>query len=176
MFLLSLKEQPNGFIISYPEYLELDTNSSDGEYVLISNEYVKAKTLEVNIRVPLDAEPGEYKVLLKASSQNEQTNSLGVNMDKIFLLKVNVIGEYSEPIKTENESKLDNEIENIVKIENETINIGRGIEKDASSISGMLIISNEMFFWAMLAILTFFISYLIYKKIRNLYFKKEVTL
>jgi hypothetical protein len=28
----------------------------------------------------------------------------------------------------------------------------------------------------MLAILTFFISYLIYKKIRNLYFKKEVTL
>jgi hypothetical protein len=184
-FSLTLKAYPNGFTITYPESFELNTGSGE-EYILIENEYVKTKTIRINVDVPSDANLGEYEILLTSSSVNpsKQPNSLGVNAEKTFLLKVNVVDQFLIIQQTsETKSKVEVESqkpEEIIKEDKEagTVKIKEGVEDNIESIeetppTGMLtLINNKTFFWVICIISIIFISYLIYKK--NIKPKEEI--
>jgi uncharacterized membrane protein len=159
-FILSLEDSPKGFSIRYPETIELNSGY-ESEYILIDNEYVGTKTLDVNVDAPTEAEPGEYEILLKASSvnQNEQS-SIGVNTEKTFLLKVNVLGQLESVIP---ENPEDSAVENPVEENREVKSMD--ISEDTSlPVSGM-VISNDSYLWIFLVFLILIISYLIYRKI-----------
>jgi hypothetical protein len=168
-FLLSLEESPKDFIIVYPETIELNSGSGE-DYILMDNEYVSTKTLEVDVKVPFNAESREHTILLKASSisQNEQQNSLGVNTEKTFLLKINVLGGPSKSGTSETfieSSSEDDIVENILTENKEEDKIIEDDEEDGSPVSGMMLADNNIYFWLIFIALIALASYLIYRKI-----------
>lgn len=171
-FTLSLEKRPKGLDINYPESFELNSGSS-GDYILIENEYVEVRTINVLVAVLADAEFGEHNIMLKASpiNQDQQDGSLGVNAEKMFLLKVNVLGG-SPPIEQVVESgsleEVESEKDTKTEIkEDEIITEEQEITRDDDpEISGLMLLFSDgsIFFWSVCAIIIFFVSYVIYKK------------
>jgi hypothetical protein len=163
-FSLLLEEPPEVFIIDYPETIELNSGSGN-DYILIDNEYVSTKTLEIRVSVPVDADPGEHTVLLKASSSQEGQSPIGVNTEKTFLLKVNVLEGPSKsavPETSENNTE-DGIIENALTENKEVESMGESNEV-SSPASGMVLTDNS-YFWAILVFLIVLAAYLVYRKI-----------
>jgi hypothetical protein len=163
-FVLSV-DKPTNFIVNYPEMIELNSDSSDNQYILIDNEYVNVKSVDVRVSIPSNAETGEYKILLKTSSfsQDAQQNSLNVNAEKTFLLKVNVLSGPAPVKETGNEveSPTNEDIPvDAVKNENSVSS-----ENYVSPPSGMAAAENNTFLWAIILVIIVLVSYLIYRKI-----------
>lgn len=164
-FSLSLEESPKGFTIDCPEMIELNSDSGDN-YILIDNEYVRTETLEIRVSVPVDAEPGEYNILLKASSVSQENvqSPIGVNAEKTFLLKVNVMGNVAESGPSEiSDGPEANIVEGAITEDRDIKSIEESKEV-SSPVSGMMTF-DDSYLWILLVFLIIAISYLIYRKI-----------
>jgi hypothetical protein len=158
-------EKPTNFIVNYPETIELNMDSSDNQYILIDNEYINVRSLDVGVSVPSGTEPGEYDILLKASSvsQDTQQNTLGVNAEKTFLLKVNVLSGPSPAAPENIENAPANEDVQGIAVKNE-----KTVTDDGSyvfPVSGMAVAENNAFLWAIVIVVIVLVSYLVYRKI-----------
>jgi hypothetical protein len=174
-FSLSAERYPEGFIISYPETFELNSGST-GNYIIIENEYVEVKTINVMVSVPQNAKSGLNEILLKAIpvNQDSQEGTLGVNAEKTFLLKVNVLGgDVPASQQTETVEKPDKEIQEEENIETEMPETEPAAESkeenlegsEETSASGMYLIGNDrIIFWGISIAVIALLSFIIYKK------------
>ena len=96
-FSLKAVEYPLGFLITYPETFYLNSSFLHDEYIVRSGDYIKAKVVGVDVEVPAGSTPGQYRILLNVLAEGEkESNELSINLEKTFVLTVNVLDNTPE--------------------------------------------------------------------------------
>lgn len=163
-------DYPDGLAIYYPKTFELNSGLEGEDYILIDNEYVNAKSLDITVSVPTGMEPGDYSILLKATSLNQDQKTIGVNAEKTFVLKLTVLGYQTkapqeipeiEDVIVSDETDNNEDIVDVEKAENEAVDN----ESEASDMTGMFVADSSTFLLAIIIIIIVLVSYLVYKKV-----------
>lgn len=196
-FYLSVREYPKSFTINYPESFNLESGFLDEEYVLIDEEYVKGKVVNVDVKVPDNAKSGEYIILLNVLSVDTESKGgfLSVNAEKTFLLKVKVgsdsVVEENATIKSIGGLEIAPEIsgttseepleENITTEEEQKIveepETSDKEDKTTNPITGLLalVAENKLVIFTSIVLFVLVLIYFIHKKISGSRHKIDVS-
>lgn len=97
-----------------PNELDVPSGEDSNEYVVLNGQYVMASPVYVNIRVPENANPGEYEAKVTAQTSPGQ-GTVGVSQEIEYSFKINVMDEKEFEEYNETTTTLEN-LENTSEI------------------------------------------------------------